>query len=248
MRKMQVSPLRKLISASVLLLLAAAAYSQTATSYDDLVAALRQAAAEKNDGRRLTLYDTIVRDFGIAENSGRLTLYDTIVRDFGIAENSGKAADISLMSSSKWMFDQQVDPLTDKRRYFFMLTADSGTNEYGEKPTLIIRSDGEDLELYINWKTYLGNDSDDFKYEKKYVTIRVDSSQPTISLWDNSTDHKASFCPWTMVLDLVRRLGEGTTFVARCTPYGANPITAVFDIRGLKALSMSYNDVLGWWR
>jgi len=229
MRKMQVAPLRKLISASVLLLLAAAAYSQTATSYDDLVAALRQAAAEKNDGLRLTLYDTIVRDFGIAENSG-------------------KAADISLMSSSKWMFDQQVDPLTDKRRYFFMLTADSGTNEYGEKPTLIIRSDGEDLELYINWKTYLGNDSDDFKYEKKYITIRVDSSQPTISLWDNSTDHKASFCPWTMVLDLVRRLGEGTTFVARCTPYGANPITAVFDIRGLKALSMSYNDVLGWWR
>jgi len=42
-------------------------------------------------------------------------------------------------------------------------------------------------------------------------------------------------------------MGGGTTLVARCTPYGASPITAVFDICGLKTLSMPYNEVLGWW-
>jgi len=229
MQKTQAFFLKKLFAALMLVSVTVAAHAQATGSYEALVAALRQAAAEKNDGRRLALYDALMRDFGIAENPG--------------APVGG-----TIQGPSKWVFDQDVDPLTDKRRYFFLLKADSGANEYGNKPTLVVRSDGDHLELYINWDTYLGNDTDDYKYEKKYVTTRVDSDQPETLLWSNSTDNKASFYPLNYTLDLVRRLGEGTTFVARCTPYNASPITAVFDIRGLKALSMPYNDVLGWWK
>jgi hypothetical protein len=220
---------KNLFTALMLIFATLAVHPQASRSYEELVAALRQAAAENDDMQRLALYDALVRNFGIAENPGKPT---------------GEV----MQEPSKWVFDQEIDPLTDKRRYFFMLPADSGANEYGKKPTLIVRSDGEDLELYINWNTYLGNDTDDYKYKKKYITSRVDSDKPTTALWNNSTDDKASFCPWGDVLALVRRMGEGTTFVARCTPYGASPITAVFDIRGLKALSMPYNDVLGWWK
>ena len=94
----------------------------------------------------------------------------------------------------------------------------------------------------------MGNDTDDYKNEAKYITTRIDADQPSVSLWGNSTDSKASFCPWNNVLDLVKRMGDGAKFVARCVPYGANPITAEFDIRGLKAISMPYNDALGWWK
>lgn len=229
MKKMHKFFTKNLFTALMLVFVTVAVYPQATGSYEELVAALQQAAAEKNDMQRLALYDALVRDFGIAENPG-------------------ETASEAMSEPSKWIFDQEVDPLTDKRRYFFMLTADSGATQYGDKPTLVVRSDGEDLELYINWRTYLGNDTDDYKYEGKYVTTRVDSDQPKTSLWDNSTDNKASFCPWYNTLDLVRRMGEGTQFVARCTPYGASPITAVFDIRGLKAISMPYNDVLGWWK
>jgi len=227
MKKMQVFSTKNLFTALMLALVTIAVHPQATGSYEELVAALRQAAAENDDEQRLALYDALVRHFGIAEIPAQ-------------------TAGASLQEPSKWVFDQQADPLTDKRRYFFLLTADSGANEYGDKPTLIVRSDGEDLELYISWHTYLGNDTGDYKYEGKYITTRVDSDQPTTSLWDNSTDNKASFCPWSDVLDLVQRLGEGTKLVARCTPYGASPITAVFDIRGLKALSMPYNGELGW--
>lgn len=221
--------MKRYFAALMLVLVTISAHPQTTGSYEELIAALRQAAAEKDDEQRLALYDALVRDFGIAGEPAQATI-------------------AAPQEPSKWVFDKRIDPLTDKSRYLFVLSADSGANEYGNKPTLIVRSDGEELELYINWGIYLGNDTDDYKYEGKYITTRVDSDQPTTSLWDNSTDNKASFCPWSDVLDLVQRLGGGTKLVARCTPYGASPITAVFDIRGLKALSMPYNGVLGWWK
>jgi len=181
-----------------------AVYPQGANQYDDLVAALRLAAVEKDDNQRLALYDALVQKFGIAQVSGA-------------------TAPAAFQGPSKWTFDQKVDPLTDKQRYFFILTADSGLNEYGESPTLFLRSDGEELELYISWGIYLGNDTDDLEYKAKYITTRIDADQSTTGLWDNSTTDKASFCSQDEVLNLVRRLGEGTKFVVRCTPYNANP-------------------------
>jgi hypothetical protein len=203
--------------------------AQAANQYQELVLALQQAAIEKDDLKRLDLYDAIIRQFGIANSS---------------------APSVSTIPTepAKWLTNQEADPLTDKQTYYFILQADSGTNEWGKKPVLIIRSTDDDLELYINWNTYLGNDTDNYKNPGKYITVRIDSDQPTTALWGNSTDDKASFCPWNKVVDLVQRIGEGTKLVARCTPYGANPITAIFDIHGFKSISMPYNDVLGWWK
>ncbi len=204
------------------------AYAQSNKPYDDLVVALKQAATEQDDSTRLALYDAIVRSL------------DSVNPD-------QTSESPSIQTSSKWIFDQNVDPLTDNKKYFFMLKADSGKNNYGDLPVLVIRQDGDELELYINWHTYLGNDTDDYKYEAKYITTRVDQDEPINLLWDNSTDSKASFCPYKYTRELVQRLGHASQFVVRCTPYGDSPITAVFDVRSLKEISMPYNDQLGWW-
>ncbi len=204
-------------------------YPQAVDQYQNLVAALRQAALEPDDAQRLARYDAIIREFKISEAPAQLNV-------------SG------LQEPSKWVFDQKTDPLTDKRQYFFILKAESGTNAYGDLPSLIVRFDGKDTEVYISWKTYLGNDTDDYKNKSKFITLRIDADEPSTELWDNSTDDRASFYPWNKAIDLVRRIGNRQKLVARCTPYGANPITAIFDIRGLKSLSMPYNDTLGWWK
>ena len=204
------------------------AYAQSNKPYDDLVVALKQAATEQDDSTRLALYDAIVRSL------------DSVNPD-------QTSESPSIQTMSKWIFDQNVDPLTDNKKYFFMLKADSGKNNYGDLPVLVIRQDGDELELYINWHTYLGNDTDDYKYEAKYITTRVDQDEPINLLWDNSTDSKASFCPYKYTRELVQRLGHASQFVVRCTPYGDSPITAVFDVRSLKEISMPYNDQLGWW-
>lgn len=203
--------------------------AQATNQHQELILALQQAAAEKNNLKRLDLYDAIILQFGIANPS--ITSTSTIQTE-----------------PSKWITKQETDPLTDKQTYYFILQADSGTNEWGKKPTLIVRATDNDLELFISWDTYLGNDTDEYKNPRKYITIRIDSDQPNTALWENSTNDKASFCPWNKTAELVQRLGEGTKLVARCTPYGASPITAVFDIHGFKTISMPYNDVLKWWK
>jgi len=205
------------------------AYPQAQDQYQNLANALRQAALETDDAQRLARYDAIIREFNIT----------------GVSTLPNVSAP---QEPSKWIIDQKTDLLTDKTQYFFMRKADSGTNAYGNLPSIIVRFNGEDTEIYINWKTYLGNDTDDFKNKSKYITTRIDSDEPSTELWDNSTDDRATFYPWYKAIDLVRRLGDKLKLVARCTPYGASPVTAVFDIHGLKELSMPYNAALGWWK
>ena len=200
--------------------------AQNVDQYPGLINALKDAASESDNETRLALYDAIAQNFGFIENS------------------------ISNMEAvnSKWIFDKKADPLSDNMRYSFLLEADTGENEYGRKSFLVIRFSEEATELYINWDTYLGNDTDNYKYDSKYVTIRLDSFPPSTTLWSNSTDDKASFCPPENALDLARKIGQGAKLVARCTPYGDSPITANFDIRGFKDISMPYNEATGWWK
>jgi len=201
-------------------------FAQSLDQYPGLIDALRDAATESDEGTRLALYDAIAQKFGFTETA--ISGMDVV--------------------NSKWISDKKTDPLSDKMQYSFFLEADSGSNEYGYKPFLVIRYSEEETELYINWDTYLGNDTDNYKYDSKYVTIRIDSAPPSTTLWGNSTDDKASFCPWEDALDLVRKIAQGAKLVARCTPYGDNPITAVFDIRGFKDISMPYSEATGWWK
>lgn len=221
--------MKRFLMTAMLMFATIIVYPQAVDQYQNLIAALRQAALETDDARRLAQYDAILREFNIAEIPTPLNVSAS-------------------QEPSKWIFDRKIDPLTDKTQYFYMLKADSGTTTYGDPPSLIVRFNGKDSEVYINWKTYLGNDTGDNKSEGKYITTRIDTEEPSTELWDNSTDGRATFYPWYKAIDLVRRLGDGQKLVARCTPYGASPITAVFDIHGLKELSMPYNATLGWWK
>ncbi len=221
--------MKRFLTTAILTFVTVMVYPQATDQFQNLITELQKAALVVDDAQRLARYDAIIREFNISEISSQPIV-------------------IMSQEPSKWVFDQETDPLTDKTQYFFILKADSGTNAYGDLPSLIVRFNGEDTEVYISWKTYLGNDTDDYKNKSKYITTRIDSEEPSTELWDNSTDDRATFYPWYHAIDLVRRLADKQKLVARCTPYGASPITAVFDIHGLKALSMPYNSVLGWWK
>jgi hypothetical protein len=221
--------MKKILLTFGLILFGNILFAQGIDQYPGLIDALRNAAAEKDNATRLFLYDQLAQKFGLTE-SGAST------------QNSANNFE------SKWIANKKIDPMNDQFRYTFLLEADSGKNEYGDKPVLVLRYSENTTEVYINWHSYLGNDTDDYKYKAKYVTLRIDSDPPSNDLWGNSTDDKATFYDRPDVLDLVKRMGQGSTLVVRCTPYGASPITAVFDIRGLKSASMQYNDALGWWK
>jgi type VI secretion system protein VasI len=91
--------------------------------------------------------------------------------------------------------------------------------------------------MYINWGSYLGSSIS--------VTFRIGEKAPETKNWSLSTNSLASFYPGDP-LSLIKELLDANQAVARCTPYSESPITAIFDITGLKALATQYNGDLRW--
>jgi len=62
---------------------------------------------------------------------------------------------------------------------------------------------------------------------------------------DLSTDSQATFYPEN-ARELIKKLLETDKLALQCTPYAESPITAIFDVRGLKNISIKYKDSLHW--
>lgn len=176
----------------------------------------------------------------IVDPTERLDAYDSIIKKYYSTEtvDSKPTEDIG-----KWSVSVDTDPLTDNKIIYFMLKADTGTSVYGSGIYLIIRSKNGKDELYINWNSYLGSEAS--------ITMRVGDTPAITFNWSLSTDSQASFLPEVLVPVIAEQLTQVDRFVARCIPYGENPITAIFDVRGLKKAAEPYKDVLPWmavWR
>lgn len=91
--------------------------------------------------------------------------------------------------------------------------------------------------MYILWYSYMGSDA--------YVTMRIGTDVAEYEKWNMSTDNKATFYPGNTT-ELLNRLIISDRFVVKSIPYSENPITAIFDIRGLKSIAEPYKDTLKW--
>ena len=119
----------------------------------------------------------------------------------------------------------------------FILKSDSGTSVYGEPILLVLRYKSKKTEAYISWSSYLGNEA--------YVLTRIGTEKAITRLWSMSTNNQSTFYPKDDI-KFIRKLIGADKFVAQVTPYSENPITAVFDLRGLKKAVEQFNDILHW--
>ena len=150
-------------------------------------------------------------------------------------------------STGKWLVEETSNPIDDTRTVMLLLTAEpnSSSTRMGERPILVARCRSNTTELYINWGQYVGDDSSNVYDEWKYVTIRVGSNEAQRQRWGVSTSRDATFAPnWAG--SLLREMTTDTTFVARTTPYGENPMTAIFDTTGLSEALLPLMDTCGW--
>lgn len=137
----------------------------------------------------------------------------------------------------KWRVSKETNPLDGSITLFFQLTSSEGKSVYGNPITLIIRYKRKKDELYIGWDDYLGSEA--------FVTYRIGKEDAIRTRWGLSTDKKGTFFRGD-VIKLIRKLFEVNRFVAQVTPYNENPITAVFDVRGLRNAVEQFNDTLQW--
>ena len=177
------------------------------------------------------LQDDLKQAGAITDTSVRLEAYDSILEKFGLRE-PGTALD-----AGKWTVSTKINPVDDSQMIFFILTADSGEGVYGGPVALIIRYSNDETEVYINWGSYMGSEV--------YVTLRLGQEPAQQSEWMLSSDSKATFYPGSTVA-LIKKILGVDKLVAQSVPYSENPITAIFDVRGLKNAATPYAETLGW--
>lgn len=130
----------------------------------------------------------------------------------------------------RWRSSVTTDPITDNKRIIFRVNSSN-------YESLWIRQDGGKLEMFIAWNVDLGS--------TREIIFRIDDRRPETKFWDISTNGQTTFYP-DNPLSIIRTLLDGNQVTVRCTPQGKSPITAIFDITGLKNIATNYNDDLKW--
>jgi type VI secretion system protein VasI len=151
----------------------------------------------------------------------RLSCFDDLAKSHKLTATTENT---SSPGKGKWFTQTDKDPMNDKAIYGAALTADSGKGRFGDSIALIVRCKNNKTEMFIDWSSYLGLD-------RARTTYRIDKQKAITSNWSISTNHKAAFFPGSPVSTL-KKIAESTSFVASVTPYGENPVTAVFDTTG----------------
>jgi len=171
----------------------------------------------------------------IKDNLKRLECYDRLARELGLVKTYQI---IPVKGTGKWITKIEKNPLDDTKTVILILQADEGESSFGDPIFLVIRCMSNKTELYINWNSYLGLDSIS-------VTTRIGNDKPERKLWNISTDHRATFYPTSPIL-FIKNLINADKLVAQTTPYGENPIIAIFDIRGLNEAIKPIQETCGW--
>lgn len=144
----------------------------------------------------------------------------------------GREAPEDPVDTGDWIVSRKTNPVDDSPTVSISLLAESGESRYGEKVAFVARCKSNTTDAYAVWNTYVGDDSSTPYAEWKRVTVRIGDNVATNEQWDVSTDKRATFAPdWAG--DLLKRMVKSDRLVLQMTPYGENPITAIFNTSGL---------------
>ena len=137
----------------------------------------------------------------------------------------------------KWRATERTNPLDDSRTAILTLEAADARSILNDAPLLVLRCQSGKTEAYINWDDYLGSTA--------MVTIRFGDTAAVTSEWLISSNNESTF-PRQGGEWFAKRLLRVDRLVAQVTPYNANPVTAVFDVRGLDFAIPTLRETCAW--
>lgn len=144
----------------------------------------------------------------------------------------------------KWIVSVDKNPLDDTKQVVIGLDADSGMSKYGKSISFVARCLSNTTEAYVIWNDYLGDDSGRMGNWKR-VTYRIGDRKAKTARWTVSTDKEATFVSgWAG--DFLKQMLDEDKMVLQVTPYNESPVTAIFDIRGLRSVLPELADTCNW--
>ena len=175
----------------------------------------------------------------------RLAAEPSIKGAIGNPDPAGAKPASARRTPGKWKVVRSTNPIDDTPTVVLSLVADEGRNQWNRPISFIARCQSDTTEAYAVWNTYVGDDSSSVYDEWKYVEVRLGDGKAVRQRWEVSTDNEATFVPGWAGAFLKDMLGSGS-MVLRVTPYGENPITAVFDTSGLDAVLPELAETCNW--
>ncbi len=164
----------------------------------------------------------------------RLTCYDKLANTIGVSMKKST----NQKKTGNWMMEIQKNPIDDSKTVIGVLTAKSGKSKWGNPISLILRCQSKQTEAYINWGSYLGDDSPE-------VLVRIGDTEAVTERWGSSTDKTVTFYR-ADAIEFAKSLESSKKFVAQVTPYMESPITAVFELNGIDKVVKSIREICEW--
>jgi hypothetical protein len=153
-------------------------------------------------------------------------------------ESAQTQADAPVVAAGGWQTHQWTSPIDDRKGAAISLVADR------EPVELFIKCWQDEFDVVIYWGTYLAGDGPDY-YKTKNVTARFGDRPATTHLWTVSKDELSTYVA-EMPEYFIRRLLDVDRYVAQIEPYHQSPMTAVFDLTGMRAAFEPVAASCGW--
>jgi len=145
--------------------------------------------------------------------------------------------------ADNWLVQQEISPLDDSTNVFLWTEAlETIPDRFGQPmtPTLLIRCQENTTSVAINWEMYLG-------IGESQIIYRIDRLPAETQEWRLSTNREAiGLWNGSSAIPFINRLFDREMLLARITPYGESPVTAVFRIGGLKAAAAPLMEACHW--
>lgn len=166
----------------------------------------------------------------------KIECFDNLAQKYNL--NGLQSSIEEIQNSGKWNVSIDTNPIDDSKTVTLNLVADSGKSSTFREPVILfIRCKSLKTNVFINWRDYLGNEA--------RVLTRIGQEKAETRRWSLSTNSQATFFPINEI-DYLKKLLVVDSFVAQVTPYNENPITAVFDIRGLDNAIKPLRETCRW--
>jgi hypothetical protein len=169
----------------------------------------------------------------IEDNAERLTCYDDLARELGLVT---MAAVPVTATAGHWLVSAGRDP-GGERHVVLTLPASGGKSNWGKPISLIMSCSGDGAEVRIHWNEWLGS--------KTRVALRVDDGPWEREEWAVAEDKESTLYPGDTAA-FFAALRAAVEVRAEVTPRDADPIWAVFDVRGLAHAVADLEAPCGW--
>ena len=132
-----------------------------------------------------------------------------------------------------WTVRESQDPIDDSKVISMSLSSTKGTSSRGEPIIFIARCKSNETDAFVVWNEYVGSDTRSSYGKSKTIQVRIDDQPSQTQTWGVSTDNEATFAPgWPGTM--LKQMVNGEQLTLRMTPHGENPVTAIFDLKGMR--------------